>query len=263
MQTETTKPRPLNDFISEIKKDGLARSNRFNVVIGKPTGMNGNANAALRLLTLYCDQTSLPGISFGSQPVRTFGENREVAYERNFEQISLTFYVDRNLEVVSFFENWANLIVDPTTRSMGYYNNYISSINIYVQDVSEKTVHQITLEEAYPKTISPITLDYGSKDVMKLQVSFAYKYHKGIPVSNGTGEIDTRTMYNIATQDVQGFAQDYAAINGLIGNSTIPEMYYSNFNQYQQQLNDSFSVRSALSSLERQGITTGLGGYLL
>jgi hypothetical protein len=42
----------------------------------------------------------------------------------------------------------------------------------------------------------------------------------------------------------------------------IPEMYYSNFNEYQQQLNNSMSVRGALGALERQGITTGLGGFL-
>lgn len=256
---ETTKARPLNDFISEIKKDGLARQNKFSVVLGKPVGMGGNALNALRLLSLYCDQAPLPGISFGSQPVRAFGENREVAYERNFEQITLTFYVDRNLEVVSFFESWASLIVNPNTRTMGYYNNYIAPINIFVQDVSEKNVYCVTLYEAYPKTISPVTLDYGSKDVMKLQVSFAYKYHIGNPVPTGIGELDTRKMFGVIKDETQGLARD--SINSLT-NAVIPEMYYSNFNEYQQQLNDSMSVRGALGALERQGVTTGLGGFL-
>lgn len=258
--TETTKARPLNDFISEIKKDGLARQNKFSVVLGKPVGMGGNALSTLRLLSLYCDQAPLPGVSFGSQPVRSFGENREVAYERNFEQIQLTFYVDKNLEVVAFFESWAALIINPDTRTMGYYNNYIAPINIFVQDVSEKNVYCTTLYEAYPKTISPITLDYGSKDVMKLQVTFAYKYHKGRQVSTGLGELDTRKMFGVIKDEPQGLTLD--SISDL-SNAIIPEMYYSNFNEYQQQLNDSLSVRGALNALERQGITTGLGGFLL
>ena len=90
----------LYDFISQIKGEGLSRTNRFLVNIASPAALGGSD---ARLIQLYCEQAALPGMAYASTPVRSFGENREVVYERNFEPIALTFYVDRKMSVLSFF----------------------------------------------------------------------------------------------------------------------------------------------------------------
>ena len=61
----------LNEFISKVKTDGTARVNRFAVTIQNPASVGiGYHN----LVQLYCEQASLPSITFASQPIRTYGE---------------------------------------------------------------------------------------------------------------------------------------------------------------------------------------------
>ena len=77
------------DFISEIKTQGLARTNRFTVEIAPPS----EGPAVARRILLFCEQASLPGISYASTSNRTYGELREVPYDRLFEPITLQFHV--------------------------------------------------------------------------------------------------------------------------------------------------------------------------
>ena len=52
------------------------------------------------------------------------GEFREVPYEKLYEPINMTFYVDNDMQVKKLFDEWMSLISDPSTRTYNYYNNY-------------------------------------------------------------------------------------------------------------------------------------------
>ena len=164
----------LYDFISQIKSEGLSRTNRFLVNITSPAALGGSD---ARLIQLYCEQAALPGMAYASTPVRSFGENREIVYERNFEPIALTFYVDRKMSVLSFFNDWMDSIVNPITRESSYYDDYTTQMNITMQDVADNDTYEVEFREVYPKSVGAIQLDYNSKDVAKLTVTFNYKYH--------------------------------------------------------------------------------------
>lgn len=178
----------LYEFISQIKGEGLSRTNRFLVNIASPAALGGSD---ARLIQLYCEQAALPGMAYASTPVRSFGENREVVYERNFEPIALTFYVDRKMSVLSFFNDWMDTIVNPNTRESSYYDDYTTQMNITVQDVADNDTYEVEFREVYPKSVGAIQLDYNSKDVAKLTVTFNYKYHinKRKDPGGGDGEL--------------------------------------------------------------------------
>lgn len=180
----------LDDFISKVKSEGLSRTNRFMVDIGRPNGLQPD-NDMGRLAVLYCEQAVLPGLAYGTTPVRTFGENREVVYERNFETITLSFFVDTKMSILGMFNDWMKLIINPTTRSAGYYDNYITDMTITVQDIGDTNTYMVKLFDAYPKSIAPIQLDYGAKDVAKLSVTFNYKYH--ISTVLGSSQVESGT----------------------------------------------------------------------
>lgn len=257
--------KPLNDFISEIKKDGLARQNRFSVLITQPKGML-TRGYSLELIQLFCEQAVLPGITYASQPIKTFGEDREVVYDRNFDDITLTFLVDRNMKVKSFFDDWSNVIINQSTRLMGFYENYTTTLIVYVQDVDDKDVYASILYEVYPKNISQIQLDNNSKDVMKLSVTFAYKYHENEQFLNEGGEQTWRKPFTPEQYTEQPPSKQSLSnyLKGSIGlPSNIPESYFTNFSEYQQVVNDGFSARNAVSMLERSGLTSGIGGIFI
>jgi hypothetical protein len=167
----------IDKFISVVKGDGLARTNRF-VVMFTPTFVPlGGGDWPLENILMFCDQVQIPGTNFNTTANRVFGESRETPYERLYEPISMSFYVDRGMFVKELFDTWMEAIQDPETRLFNFYDNYTVDISIYVEDTLNKKRYFVGLKEAYPKSIDPIQLDTSSKDIMKMNVHFAYKYY--------------------------------------------------------------------------------------
>ena len=164
---------PLNSFISEVKGGGLARTNRYAVLMKLPFRFPDNI---LRKALLFCDQIQLPGVNFSTAQNRSYGEFREAPYEKLYEHINLSFYVDKDMQVKELFDRWIETIYNPQTRTFNYYDNYVTDIKIKVQDISDRSHYYVTLYECFPKSVGAVQLDYASKDVMKLSVSMAYKW---------------------------------------------------------------------------------------
>lgn len=159
----------LADFISEIKSNGLMRTSRYTVIIP-------SASVDSQSVSLFCEQASLPGLSYNTEPHVMIGESREVPYTRLFDTITMSFYVDTDMNVKRFFDDWQFSVQNPATRSFNYYKSYIKDIIVNVEDLEDNTKYSIKLFECYPKTVGTVQMDYASKDVMKLTVTFAYRY---------------------------------------------------------------------------------------
>ena len=200
--------KPINQFVAQVKQGALARSNRFAVMF---TPMGINDYSALQKVLLFCDQVQLPGVNFSTVQNRTFGEFREVPYEKLYDQITMSFYVDKDMQVKYLFDQWQQAIMDPVTRTFNYYDSYTTNMVIEVQDINDNTRYEMTLWECYPKTVSSIQLDQANKDVMKLQVGLQYKYWTATTKST--------------TDD-----------GNKIGNGLI-DKFTQNFNKFQGQLN--------------------------
>ena len=204
----------LNDFIAQVKTGSIARNNRYTVMFGPPKELAAEQRL-LESVLLFCDQVQLPGVNFSTVQNRTFGEFREVPYEKLFDNISMSFYVDQSMQVKTLFDNWINTIQDQSTRTFGYYNDYITNMEIEVQDTQDKTRYQVTLWECYPKTIGSIQLDYANKDIMKLQVTMQYKYWTASSVSVlASGEEIPEVYFDQYNQNYTGFQRD---LNNVIG----------------------------------------------
>jgi len=161
----------LNEFISKVK-GGLQQSHNFDVEI------QTNVGGDLRTLSLMCDEVSVPGLTLASNTVFTFGEPREVVYNRTFAPATLTFMVDINSSVMNFFRDWMDKIIDPKTRLAGYYNDYAAGSRIVIRHLNAEKipVYSVTLYEAFPKSIQDYTLSNSSKDVLRYTVTMNYKY---------------------------------------------------------------------------------------
>jgi len=244
----------LNEFIANVKQ-GMARANHFTVELLLPEKLIklSPIREKLPVIQMFCDQTQIPGVSFGTSQVRSYGEFKEVPYEKLWEPITMNFYVDKELYVKDLFDKWIDLVQDPYSRSFSYPNDYVSSaMNIITEDIESKARYKTTLYRCYPKSIAPIQLDYSSKDVMKLQVTFAYQYAiNGQSLqqgdSNGTAEPIARQLPNY----------NY----GYPADTVIPENYFTDFNAFQEQFYD-FSLDGVrtIDSVENIGEFTGFGG---
>jgi hypothetical protein len=202
----------LKDFISEIKQGSLARNNRYAVMLTSPKRVN---LGSLRKVLLFCDQIQLPGVNYSTTQIRTFGEFRETPYEKLYDNLTMSFYVDNDMKIKGLFDEWIGSIQDPITRTFSYYDQYISEMKIEVQDLQNKTRYEMTLYECYPKNIGSIQLDYANKDYMKMQVTMQYKYWTATPISPlADGQKIPTNFIDKLTQNFTGFQQQ---INGVIG----------------------------------------------
>jgi hypothetical protein len=165
----------IKEFTAAVKSQGLARSNRYAVAFSLPKGMVFNSDVTKKAL-MFCDQIQIPGTNFSTAQNRTYGEFRETPYEKLYEHINLSFYMDKDMQIKELFDEWNKTIYNPTTRNFNYYDQYITDITIEVQDNKDSPKYWVKLHECYPKSVGAIQLDYASKDVMKLSVSMAYKW---------------------------------------------------------------------------------------
>jgi hypothetical protein len=139
-------------------------------------GTSYNTNQ-YRKMMLFCEAVQLPGLNVNTTPIRTFGEVREMPYEMNYDPITLSFYVDGNMVIKGIFDEWILSVHNINTRNFNYYNNYTADVvKIFVEDLTNRPKYIVGLYEVYPKTVSAVQMGYDQKDVMKLSVSFAYKY---------------------------------------------------------------------------------------
>lgn len=168
----------ISDFISQMSPRGMARTNRYSINLTTPKTLN-DYMPALPKIILFCDAINLPGLNINTAQIRTFGEMREMPYELNYDPIQVSFYVDGQMKIKDYFDRWINSIQRGETRALNYYYQYICpQMQIYVEDVQDKKTYEVELYEVYPKTVSPIQMGYEQKDIMKVQVTFMFKYWK-------------------------------------------------------------------------------------
>lgn len=219
------------DFIAEIKTQGLSRMNRFTVQLTPP-----NSNPAVtRKTLLFCEKASLPGVSYSTTQNRTFGEFREIPYEKLFDTCQLTFHVDRHMTVKKLFDDWMAYIQNPVNRSFQWYRNYITDLKIQIQDLEDKVTYEVALYEAYPKVLGAVSLDAEGKDTMRLDVTFQYKYWTSSLIKEmDNGQLLTADSLSKYNSDFTGFQESYNKGLGEVGNfvtGAVGQMAMRSFSQ--------------------------------
>jgi hypothetical protein len=179
----------LSEFLSTIKKTELARTNRFEVMFVAPGSINSapgsiNSNDSA-LVSLFCEISNLPGIAITTKGHRIYGPayQRPVSLEYGGEAINMTFYVDRDFKVKSFFDKWIFSIVNPNNYNVAYDDNirkggkkYTTDIIINQLDQDNNIKYSVKLIEAFPKVITMMDLNMASTNqVHKLNVNFGYR----------------------------------------------------------------------------------------
>lgn len=164
----------LKNFIATVKTEGLMRSSRYSVTLSPPRSVGAFNN--LKKVLLFCSDVQMPGVQLNTTQIRQYGELRESPYEKQFDNVNMTFYVDNNMVVKNFFDTWMDSIQDPYTRTFEYYDYYTTNMSLDIEDLKDRKRYEVKLFECYPKSVGSVSVGYDNKEVMKLQVSMNYKY---------------------------------------------------------------------------------------
>lgn len=187
----------IEEFKSSMNKlGGLAKANLFAIRItphGTHTTLAGNAEDN-RTISFLAHAASIPGVSFIQQDIKTqgFGLLERRAGDAIMPNWTASFLLDNSGKVLQYFNDWSraiysfanlenNMQVDSQTSGylgqVGYYENYVSDIEIimYAPDSAKITTYKLI--EAYPNQIADVTLGWRQNDeIAELQVTFMFKH---------------------------------------------------------------------------------------
>ena len=180
----------LNDVLSAFhSNEGYAQPNKYEVLILPPAKLGGGGQQNIfsglerqsdtRNISLRAQNVTLPGRNLStSQDSNVYGPNREIVEGVTYaDDISISFQASSGLAERIFFENWQRQAFNEKTWNIGYYNDYIGTIEMYVLDKQNQRRYGIKLWEVFPKTIGANELAYDANDTLMLTpVSFTFRY---------------------------------------------------------------------------------------
>ena len=183
----------------------LALTNQYQVSISGITGdlknyLEGQYGVNREYLSggigIMCSEASLPTSSFATSEVKDNfqGINQQFAHTRIYIESDFTFYIDRDYNVLKFFEGWMDYIAGDNKvsnvnrtdehkyyRRFNYPMNSDSSVGykagvLSIAKFDRNHDSNITYEfvNAFPKGMTSIPVSYGGADILKVSVQFAY-----------------------------------------------------------------------------------------
>jgi hypothetical protein len=141
-----------------------------------------------RQMGILCFDASLPASALATAEVKDnfMGVPQEFAHSRLYTDIDFTFYIDKDYTLLTIFEGWMDYITSgaerdvddlqkPFYRRLKYPDTYKVS-SMYISKFEKNADRGITYQfiNAFPKSITPIPVTYGSADLLKVSVSFNY-----------------------------------------------------------------------------------------
>lgn len=185
----------INRFRADINNRGVLRNHQFDV------GINLSSSHYLRpnykdtdLVAIRCEATSIPGMSLATidgQPKYGYGPMETFPYSMMYDQINLTFLLDKNSFLHKFFYDWLQCIVNFDnskgldsrsslnnfrTYEVGYKSRYIADLVLNVYNEANQRVQKVTMLRAFPKAINQIDVGWENTDsLMKLMIPFTFR----------------------------------------------------------------------------------------
>lgn len=186
----------LSKFQSEIRARGLAKPNRFEILMNTPALVRQQGPFQdTNLVNLFCESANLPPTSIGLRQQRILGPayQRPSTIDYGGDGMTMTFLLDQTMNVKAYFDCWMASIVNPLTYNVRYQLEYAVDITVKQLNEQNRPTYEVILTDAFPRSMNMLEVNNASTNaVHKLSVNFAYR--KAIPVHmNGY----TKNMYNV------------------------------------------------------------------
>ena len=151
-------------------------------VTGSPVGP-----AEVQNLTLRCDSVAFPSRVALTSNIKYFGPEKRMAYGYDSAPVTATVLLSQNMFERELFLKWQDLALGRARQRgnghgtassflVGYYDKYTADIEIIkYNDAGIKTA-TTALIEAFPSFVGEVGTDWGSQDILKINVTFNYRY---------------------------------------------------------------------------------------
>ena len=205
----------LDEFRAVISSaGGLQRTNRFVFNVPLPdflrktliedfTMQNLMSNLGMNVfdgtLGLLCQQISIPDKKLNTTSIKINGQTRTVPMNYTWDTVTAEFIETTNGIIYNTFYNWIDGINNPITNTGYFYDEFVKDLRLDYLNRDNEVVGYITLNEAYPVSVSRSECNYGGASYVTTKVSFTYLYQTNRDYSSNM-------LYNIINNIVPGAA---------------------------------------------------------
>ena len=196
----------------------LASPARFEVFLSRPGAKDSEE---VRYMAFLCNQAQLPARQFATVDYTTHGPIMKMPYQNMYDDVVMSFYCKETMTVKQIFQDWQNSICDNDgNNNFNYLQDYATNIVIHQFDSRGRNTYSCMLMDAYPLMVSPLQLDWGSKDSFhNLQVTFAYRYWREGSYEDNPGAFNVN--FNELYRNVDIGPSGYAVVSGSEGQSLV------------------------------------------
>jgi hypothetical protein len=177
----------IQTLTSSIEKTGVAKASHFEVQCTAPSPVSEME----RDMMYRAEAAEIPGRSLATVEHKfgNMGPITKIPYSQVFTDMTVTFLLSEDLREKQYFEIWQELMYNTGAFESGsstgmskfkpkYFDDYTGSVIIRQYGANGNLRTITTLVDAYPIIISPISTNWSSGELMKMNVTFAYRYYK-------------------------------------------------------------------------------------
>jgi len=226
----------VSDFSGQINSRAVAKQHSFDSLITFPARMAipAGGGAAISELRFRVDSAEIPGRSIQTiqnKPYNT-GLTHKIGYDVTYPEVTMSIICGSDLAEKSLFTAWQSLIIgkhntnQPYQRNMriGYYKDYVSTVEINQYNETGSVSHSVTLVDAYPLTVNSMPLSWASEEIHRVTVQFAYLHfiENSIPASASSTAPFVNDLGQSIRNGILGFATNMAlgAVNRSVNKAT-------------------------------------------
>tara|TARA_R100001443_G_scaffold21828_1_gene34072 strand:- start:41 stop:760 length:720 start_codon:yes stop_codon:yes gene_type:complete len=188
----------LNEIMAGFRgTNGYAKPAKYEVMITPPSGYRGTGSNAstnifgmalnenpddARKVSMEMSQASFPGMTLETiEDTNIYGPTRKIVSGQTFAEMSTSVRVSNDFRERNFFDNWQRIAANRQDFSVGYYDDYVGTMQIFQLDKENRRKHGVELVECYPSTVGELQTDYGNLNSLHLlPVTWSYRYWKNL-----------------------------------------------------------------------------------
>ena len=190
----------IDILLSEIRSDGVVKTNQFEVHINFPQGSDTERDKSI---ILRAQSVSMPGTNLSTVTDNNiYGPDRNIVSGVTYaNEVSVTFLLDSQMKIRTYFEDWQKLTYDETSWNLKYYDDYVGTVDIF--SLSNKL-----------ETNSAFKSSGNLKDIP----NYGLRCWKAYPINIGQVEFSSTDANTLGTIDI-GFSFRYTTNIDRMGSS--------------------------------------------
>lgn len=195
----------IGTFYGLLTKAGYSSSNLYLVQINPcralisydsnyaRSGSRESTDLYSNLIDAYCDEITIPSKQLTTGEIKTFGTMTRYPTSTTYNEITMSFMVDKYSYIRKYFENWMGVINSDVSHHVTYYDDIVSPFitvtkyergwekdgpdkGMFAHENVETSVYR--MYKAFPYNIGSMSMSSSSSQILKFQVSFYYERYR-------------------------------------------------------------------------------------